>query len=94
MLRNFEVIIDDFHMGKIEDGGKLRIEVTPGEHEVYLKIDWCRSNKLRISLNENEHIVFNCGCPIRGWNLLNLFIMPYYIFFNKNKYLYINRIDE
>ncbi|GAB6988719.1 hypothetical protein JCM16418A_07690 [Paenibacillus pini] len=39
LLRNFEVIIDDSHMGKIEDGGKLRIEVTPGEHEVYLKID-------------------------------------------------------
>ena len=92
-LRDFVVIIDDFQAGRLEDGGKLRIEVTPGEHEIYLKIDWCRSNKIHFSLSENEHLKFKCGCPISGWNLLNPFIMPYYIFFNKNKYLYIKRTD-
>lgn len=93
-MRNFKVMIDGFQAGKIEDGEKLRIEVTPGEHEIYLKIDWCRSNRLYINMNENEHVVFDCGCPISGWDLFNPFIMPYYIFFNKNKYLYINKITK
>lgn len=85
-------MIDDFAIGKIEDGGKLRIELTPGEHEIYLKIDWCRSNKLRFRIEENEHLIFHCGCSIRGWKYLNPFIMPYYIFFKKNKYLYIDQL--
>jgi len=93
-LRNFIVMIDDYEMSKIEDGGKLRIEVTPGEHEIYLKNDWCRSNKLRFLIEESEHILFYCGCPIRGWKYLNPFIMPFYIFLKRDNYLYINRLER
>jgi hypothetical protein len=89
--RNFIVMINDCEMGRIEDGGISEIPMEPGEHEIYLKIDWCRSNKVKFLINENERIRFHCGSPIKGWRSLNPFIMPYYIFFNRDKYLYLNR---
>ncbi len=86
-------MINDFEKGTIEDGGALKIELEPGKYEVYLKIDWCRSNKLKIIIKENEIIKLKCGSPIEGLNYLNPFIMPYYIFFNRDKYLYVKKYD-
>lgn len=88
-LRNFRVFLNGIEYEKIADDETIRYELEPGEYELYVKIDWCGSNRYSFTIQENETIHLQCGCPIRGWQLLNPFIMPYYIFFYPNKYLYI-----
>ncbi|MCM3627548.1 hypothetical protein M3194_09225 [Paenibacillus glycanilyticus] len=89
-LRNFRVFFNGIEYEKIANDETIRYELVPGEYELFVKIDWCGSNRYDFTIGENEIIQLECGCPIIGWKLfVQPFIMPYYIFFNTNKYLYI-----
>ena len=85
-IRKYKVIVDNNYLGTINAGETKDFEVPPGKHTIYLKIDWCRSNKLDFNLSENEVIEFDCGSSLTGWRL---FINIIYITFLKNKYLWI-----
>lgn len=67
---------------------KLQTEITPGNHTIYLKIDWCRSNKLEFNIHGNKTIEFECGPSIKSLNILCGLI---YITFMRNKYLWIKK---
>ncbi|SFJ13122.1 hypothetical protein SAMN02799624_03392 [Paenibacillus sp. UNC496MF] len=88
-VRNYRVMVNDAEMGKIENGETVRIPLEPGEYEVHLIIDWCRSNKVAVTIKTVQDLTLRCGCAIRGWHYLNPFSMPYYIFFRRHKYLYL-----
>jgi hypothetical protein len=88
-LRSYKIIIDDTYCGNINSGETKILEVAPGKHTIYLKIDWCRSNKIDFYISENETIEFRCGNSMNGWRILFPLI---YITFLKNKYLWINRV--
>ncbi|QVK19514.1 hypothetical protein KHQ81_00775 [Mycoplasmatota bacterium] len=90
-LRKYKVILDDSYIGDINSGEIKNFEVIPGRHTIYLKIDWCRSNKIDFYVSENEVIKFDCGSSIRGWRIL---INLIYITFLKNKYLWIKIKDK
>ncbi len=85
-FREYEVILDNNYLGNIDAGETKNFEVTSGNHTIFLKIDWCRSNKLDFHVSENEVIEFECGNSITGWKRLFCII---YIIFLKNKYLWI-----
>lgn len=87
-LRSYKVILDECYIGDISTDEIKTFEVTPGNHTIYLKIDWCRSNKLDFYASENEVIEFDCDCSIKGWRIL---INIIYITFLKNKYLWIKK---
>jgi hypothetical protein len=84
--RSYKVILDNNCLGHINGGEIKNFEVTQGNHTAYLKIDWCRSNKVDFYVLENAVIEFDCGNSMSGWRLLFGFI---YITFLKNKYLWI-----
>lgn len=69
-MREYSVLIDGAEMGTIKDGGRLRIDLPPGEHVIQVKIAWCTSPTLRFTLAEGEVLKFRCGSPLRGWKLL------------------------
>ena len=54
-------------------------ELEPGDYEVFLKIDWCRSNKVQLTLLEGEKKPFLAGSSVRGANGLLIF---FYILFH------------
>ena len=87
-LRSYSVILDNNYLGYINGGEIKNFEVTQGKHTIYLKIDWCRSNKVDFYVLENEVIEFDCGNSMSGWRLLLGFI---YVTFLKNKYLWIKK---
>ncbi|WIL34366.1 hypothetical protein QPZ67_12530 [Bacillus stercoris] len=37
-MREYSVLIDGAEMGTIKDGGRLRIDLLPGEHVIQVKI--------------------------------------------------------
>lgn len=82
-LRKYKVFVDDIYLGDIRDGETKEFDVSPGQHTIYLKIDWCRSNKIKFDLNKEEKMVFDCGNATRWYNIL------LYITFLKNQYLWL-----
>ncbi len=85
-FREYEVILDNNYLGNIYAGETKNFEVASGNHTIYLKIDWCRSNTLDFHVSENEVFEFECGNSVTGWK--RLFDVIYTIFL-RNKYLWI-----
>lgn len=87
-LRSYKIIIDGNYCDEIKCGEIKNINLAPGNHTIYLKIDWCRSNKIDFTVLENETVEFECGNPIDKRRILSSII---YITFLKNKYLWIRK---
>lgn len=61
IFRSYSVIVDDAQVAKVKRGQTLRLPVSPGRHEVYLRIDWCRSPSVDISASPGEIINLRCA---------------------------------
>ncbi|QSF97050.1 hypothetical protein DI291_01260 [Bacillus paralicheniformis] len=83
-MRKFSVLIDGVEAGKIKDGGRLRIDLEPGEHEIQVKI----GQALRFTLDEGEALKFRCGSPVRGWKM---FFGLFYVLADPEKYSFIEQ---
>lgn len=80
-----KVVLDGNIIGNIKNGEEKEFDIPEGNHDLFLKIDWCRSNV--ISLKNNGSIVgFECGSNLRGWKV---FLVIIYIIFLPNKYLWL-----
>ena len=88
-MRSYKVILDNKYLGEVHNNEIKDFEVEAGNHTIFLKIDWCRSNKVDFYISQNELIEFECANSMKGWRLLLSFI---YIIFLKDKYLWIKRI--
>ena len=73
-LRAYKVLLDGEEVYKIKQGGSYQFNASPGPHELYLKIDWCRSNKIQFSIENNQSIKFTCRSNLRGWRILLMYI--------------------
>jgi hypothetical protein len=60
-FRGFTVFIDGQQVGEIKNGESLLLEVSPGDHELFVKIDWCKSNEVRLQIPERTMIDIACG---------------------------------
>lgn len=87
-LRSFNIVIDGKAVGRLYAGGSSAIEVAPGSHEVFLKIDWCRSEKIDVNLTPGEVVRFLGGSRA---NPLTIF---YWMTFGRSRYLTLTRITE
>ena len=66
-LRDFAVWVDGQLVGKIPDGVNSRFALSPGEHTVFLKLDWCQSDALTVRVTPGEEVQLVCGSDIVGW---------------------------
>tara|TARA_B110000967_G_C18373659_1_gene311782 strand:+ start:73 stop:510 length:438 start_codon:yes stop_codon:yes gene_type:complete len=48
------IYIDGEKVGTINDGETQEYEVGNGKHEIFAKIDWCRSPKIELNIEESE----------------------------------------
>jgi hypothetical protein len=69
-IRAYHVVLDGKKVMRISNGECVEFPVHPGRHELFLKIDWCRSNKINFSISEAETRVFDCGSSLRGVKLI------------------------
>ena len=60
-IRKFAVYIDGEKVGKIANGSTEDYEIEPGDHEVVVKIDWCRSHTIRLWIDNGETVELGCG---------------------------------
>jgi hypothetical protein len=59
-LRSYEVIVDGATVGRLGPGESGVFEVAPGSHEVFIKISWCRSEKIDVHLTAGQSAKFRC----------------------------------
>lgn len=86
--RVYKIMLDDSYYGNIKCDETKQINIGKGNHTIYLKMDWCKSNKINFSILDDETISFNCGNSMAGWRLL---LFPFYATFLKNKYLFLKQ---
>jgi hypothetical protein len=86
--RVYKIVLDGDVVDKIKDGQQIQLDITPGNHQLYLKIDWCRSNIVEFKMNE-EIIEFECGSNLRDLKFWIPFIELIYIIFKRNQYIWL-----
>jgi hypothetical protein len=60
-LRAFKVIVDGETAGKVRRGKSLRVDVAPGPHKVWMKMDWTKSTPIELELQPGEEATLICG---------------------------------
>lgn len=86
--RDYKIIIDEKYYSKIKCGEIKYISLEEGKYTMYLKMDWCRSNKVTFEVLNDKILRFDCGNSMRGWKIL-LFLI--YSTILKNKYLFLKQ---
>jgi hypothetical protein len=83
LLRDYAVAVDGVVLAQIPNGGQCTLELSPGVHQVQMKIDWCTSPVLEVSVPAAGSVLLDCGPG--GSPLLALL----YISIWRKKYLWL-----
>jgi hypothetical protein len=87
-LRSYKVVIDGGVVGRLWPGDSLACDVAPGVHEVFLKLDWGRSEKLNVFLAAGQVAKFHCAPRA------NLFTDFYWATLGRHRYIRLTRITR
>lgn len=60
-LRSYKVVLDGEVVGGLRSGESGAFDVAPGRHELFLKIDWGRSEKVNVNLAAGQTARFYCA---------------------------------
>lgn len=60
-IRSYSVIVDSARVARIRHGKTVQIPVSPGRHEVYLTIDWCRSPGIAMNVAPGQTVSMYCA---------------------------------
>ena len=85
-IRAYKIVLDGVEVGQITAGESFDMTISPGEHRILLKIDWCRSNMLDFTAQAGAEVTLNCGSSLTGWRIFMVFL---YVSFLRDKYLWI-----
>jgi len=87
-FRAYYIFIDGELVGNIKASSDFRVNVTPGRHQIELRIDWCSSPPLDLSVEDGSNTVVTCG-PNSKW-LFELI----YISFLRHRYIWIKQQSQ
>lgn len=59
-FRKYKFFLNGKKVGEISEGETFLLSVEPGDHEIFLKIDWCRSPNMRVNIAEKETVEMAC----------------------------------
>ena len=90
-VRKYKIICNSECLGKIGNGETMNFDLAPGNYELYLKVDWCGSNKINFSVSPNEQVIINGGSSLRGLKLLLAIV---YVVLLPHKYLWVHHASS
>lgn len=85
-LNPFEVVIDDEVVGLLGKGESWVFELSGGSHEIFVRLYWCRSEKVHVELEDNDEIGFQCKTRA------NLLTDGYWASLGRRRYLRMERV--
>src|SRR5262249_21658470 len=86
-LRSYTLMVDGSPAGTVRSSSEATVPIGPGAHELYLKIDWCRSNTVRFTAAADETIAFEVST-------VNPFMAIFYVIFARDEYLMLRRTSS
>jgi hypothetical protein len=66
-FRKFGVMLDGECIDKISNGTARVYEISPGEHELVVSIDWVSSGPVVFNCPAEHEVRFVCGHPTPSW---------------------------
>lgn len=60
-LRSYKVVLDGEVVDRLLAGESCAFNVSPGAHQLFLKIDWGRSEKVNLILTADQTAHFRCA---------------------------------
>lgn len=91
LIRNYQIFVDGARVDEIAAGSALELALPPGHHEVFAKIDWCRSNPLEVELREDRECVLEVGPNVGPFGVLRGLL---YVTLFRSKYLYLRKLSS
>lgn len=89
-MRPYTIYLDNEKVGKVKNGKEVILETTEGEHTLYLKVDWCRSNQVKVYVHEFETVILECYPAARESKKM---VSPKNIFKDRSNYIVL-RIND
>jgi len=89
-MREYDIYIDKEKNNSISNGEKKIIEISQGNHEIYIKIDWCKSKELNVSLTDGQELNLKCGSNITG--IKQFFALVYILF--PSQWIYLDYLSD
>jgi hypothetical protein len=86
-MRAFKVYLNGELLVKILDGETKVFEINKGVHEVWAKIDWCKTKPFKLEVKTGSMINLELGSNLKGPKML--YMSSYYTFFKPSQYLYL-----
>jgi hypothetical protein len=75
--RIYRLVLDDQVVGEMWPGKRLSIDPPPGDHRLYVKIDFMRSNQLQVTLPSEPGFEMLLACRAgKGNPFLNTIVRP------------------
>ena len=65
-LRKLWIFIDGEKTAYVKNGKTVSLEVNSGKHEIYVEMDYLKSNKLEVTVDPKETVHLECGSTLRG----------------------------
>ena len=65
-VRNFSIYIDGSKQDSLANGSQKTLILEPGQHTIYLTVDYYKSNPLEITLRPGESVALMCGLQTGG----------------------------
>jgi hypothetical protein len=84
-LRSIAIFADGQKVGQLKNGESRAFELSPGEHQIFAKIDWCKTPLLAVSVKAGETIDLIVGSEMTGWRI---FLAAFYLLFS-SKLIYL-----
>lgn len=73
-LDPYTIRVDGKRAANINAGVTKTILVDPGSHEIAMRHEWYRSNRVQVDLEAGETFRMVCGSSITGWRIAFWFI--------------------
>ena len=87
-LRAYKVILDGKATGEVRNGETKEFPISPGQHALSLKIDWCGSRTVEFTVAGEDALTFDAKSNLRGPKLL---AAMWYVLFARSSYLRIEQ---
>jgi hypothetical protein len=86
-FRAYQVVIDGAVVGKVTRGETANIPVEPGHHEVWMRIDWCRSRAVAVDVTPSQTLRLECEPNAR------VLLLPMYLTVWRGRYVALRRAE-
>jgi hypothetical protein len=73
LLRAYRLVVDGHTIGEVRSGQVLRVQVSPGQHEIQARIDWTGSRRWVVHVADGSEARFRvepAGNALMLWQAL------------------------